>query len=292
VLSCVSSATVALKHGVRGYGGLQATVLVVREGVGDTAADLSWLSEYPEEGERAFPPLTSLVVHRSTVEGGCLLLEVQPSVPHMAGQLLEAERRFVDNKENASRGLVRAAVASSCGLAASAATADHASCQLADVAGSSAQNSLRLGHAVRSRTSARMCSSPRRHAPPRPKPRRRGGGSSRGQRICRLSRVCTVPSAQRLASYSKTRRYCSSTQRIARFANARKIFMRSFAPLGSACSFPWLSTCCASRLLAHSCMPCSLTPCSRTLAPAAKFHTHLRLFCCSGSKWVVLLRRR
>ena len=195
ILSCVRSPTVALQHGVRGCGGLQATVLVVREGVGDTAADLSWLSEYPEEGEHAFPPLTSLVVHHSTVEGGCLLLEVQPSVPHMGGQLLEAEKRLLDNKENASRGLVccrplldwllllpllcRSLLALLLAARCTRMCFDTSRAPpLAHPRSPSRNRDPRspslLTLARRSHISAPMCCSPRRPAPPRPKPRRSG----------------------------------------------------------------------------------------------------------------------
>ena len=55
---------------------------------------------YPDEGERALPPLTSLTVLESRVEGGCLLLALQPCLPpldedvdfavHVAAQGAEA----------------------------------------------------------------------------------------------------------------------------------------------------------------------------------------------------------
>lgn len=106
VLSCVRTPTAALQHGSRAAGGLQATLLVVREGLGDCAADISWLSEYPDEGEHAFPPLTSLVTASAVVEGGCLLLEVQPSLSLMGGKLVEAERRLAERREGHSLGLV------------------------------------------------------------------------------------------------------------------------------------------------------------------------------------------
>ena len=81
VLSCVRDPTAVLAHATRAKDGLQATALAIHEGIGSCAADLSWLSMYPDEGEHALPPLTSLTVLESRVEGGCLLLALQPSLP-------------------------------------------------------------------------------------------------------------------------------------------------------------------------------------------------------------------
>ena len=76
VLSCVHEQRIAQLHAARARGGLQSTLLAVHQADGECAADISWLSEYPAEGEVAFPPLTGLRVVRSRVNGPALMLEV------------------------------------------------------------------------------------------------------------------------------------------------------------------------------------------------------------------------
>lgn len=147
VLSCVRTPTAALQHGVRGAGGLQATLLSIREGVGNAAAELSWLSEYPGEQEHAFPPLTSLVVHSASVEGGCVLLHVQPSLCLLGGRLFEAERQAVEARDNQARGLVshlRSSVSASKNVSVAQQVQGNANAQLQELQEQEAARGLPL----------------------------------------------------------------------------------------------------------------------------------------------------
>ena len=80
-LACMRDPKAMLLHAARQNGGLMCTVLAVREADGACGADLSWVSQYPEEGEFVFPPLTSLRLLRSHVDGSALVVEVEPVTP-------------------------------------------------------------------------------------------------------------------------------------------------------------------------------------------------------------------
>ena len=65
VVSCVAEARVALLHAARASGGLQASVLAIRQADGACAADLTWLSQYAHATSPAYPhPNTSRRRHQ------------------------------------------------------------------------------------------------------------------------------------------------------------------------------------------------------------------------------------
>ena len=53
------------------------TVLEIQTGMIDKGADLSWISQYPHERELCFPPLTSLQVLGTSVEGTVLVVSLR-----------------------------------------------------------------------------------------------------------------------------------------------------------------------------------------------------------------------
>ena len=57
---------------------------------------------YPDEHESAWPPLTGLATHGATVDGGCLLVELTPSLPGGRG-LVDVERSSLEERLAAER---------------------------------------------------------------------------------------------------------------------------------------------------------------------------------------------
>ena len=52
----------------------------IQQGFVARGASISWLSQYPNEEEILFPPLTALEVRESRVEGSVLIVNLQPSM--------------------------------------------------------------------------------------------------------------------------------------------------------------------------------------------------------------------
>jgi len=63
-------------------------VFAAKMGMVDRGSDLSWLSQYPHEGEIAFPPLSGIEVIEMKVESSCLVVDVRMDVN--AAQTIEA----------------------------------------------------------------------------------------------------------------------------------------------------------------------------------------------------------
>ncbi|KAL1495719.1 hypothetical protein AB1Y20_016582 [Prymnesium parvum] len=87
--------------------GQPSFVLEIEQGLVDRGASLQWLSQYPNEAEVAFPPLTALKVVSSRVEGAVVLVKVAAEV-HRTSSLLELEER---ERRRAAQGEQRAAPA-------------------------------------------------------------------------------------------------------------------------------------------------------------------------------------
>lgn len=76
-MSTTTSKAVALQYT---RGGSTPTVLEMQMGMIDRGADLSRLSQYPEEREICFPPLTGMEVIDTRVEGSVLVVQVRLNV--------------------------------------------------------------------------------------------------------------------------------------------------------------------------------------------------------------------
>ena len=103
VLSVVGDAAAAMVHTSRlgggGTHGLRCALLAIEMPMGCCAASLSWLSEFPEERELAWPPLTAFTLRSARVEAGTLLVCVTPSWPAAGEAALEAaERRALERQ--------------------------------------------------------------------------------------------------------------------------------------------------------------------------------------------------
>jgi len=61
-------------------GGGAGTILEIRTGMIDKGADLCWLSQYPHECELCFPPLTSMEVMGTRVEGSVLVISLRLNI--------------------------------------------------------------------------------------------------------------------------------------------------------------------------------------------------------------------
>ena len=78
----VDSLARAAAHATRqGASGLQCACLAVQAAGDGGGAALAWLSQYPLEGEHAWPPLTRLTTRRASVDAatGCLVVEAAAS---------------------------------------------------------------------------------------------------------------------------------------------------------------------------------------------------------------------
>lgn len=76
VLSATPSQSLAAGHAARQLGGRQCVTLALHAADGAAAADLAWLSQYPAEGECAFPPLTRMLVLRGHVDGSAHVVDL------------------------------------------------------------------------------------------------------------------------------------------------------------------------------------------------------------------------
>ena len=79
-LSATTEFDVALSYASAGRAGAQCTLLEIEQGMVDRGASLSWLSQYPHEGEVAFPPLTALTASSVRVDGPVVCVKVAAEV--------------------------------------------------------------------------------------------------------------------------------------------------------------------------------------------------------------------
>ena len=81
--------TTRSRHVAADYAGEKAaSIMELRMGMIDRGANVDWLSQYPNEAEILFPPLTSLEVTGKRVEGLMIVVTVRLSV-NMMSQTIE-----------------------------------------------------------------------------------------------------------------------------------------------------------------------------------------------------------
>lgn len=71
-------------------------IFEIKQDLVDRGADLSWLSQYPGEGEITFPPLTSLSVVKTRIDGSVLVVELNPSLaatPTETAQVTKSKKK-------------------------------------------------------------------------------------------------------------------------------------------------------------------------------------------------------
>lgn len=86
--------------------GSASTVLEIQMGMIDRGADMRWLSQYPEEKEILFAPLTGLEVVGTRVDGGTLVVEIRLSVNMSSGtieEVISRRRKLVTDMCNQMR---------------------------------------------------------------------------------------------------------------------------------------------------------------------------------------------